>query len=298
MTFVMMRIVHSSVLQFTVESVRLGCHLIGVSLLCATLLSACASRPAEEARTPHVVHLEGKGPSTVIFESGLGDWSDSWIDIQPKVAAHCARTLAYNREGYPGSEVPTERRDARNIVDELRSELRLRGIDPPYVLVGHSLGGLYMQYFARNFPTEVKGLVLVDSTHWNERVQIDARSNGIYPQLTVITYGMPVIMRREFTDASIAGEQVHESPKPGYIPTVVLSSTVARRGESAQFRATAEELQDDIAAEYPLARHLRVAGSTHYIQRDRPEIVIEAVRELAGCSTAAPRVRQVSRIRR
>ncbi len=60
------------------------------------------------------------------------------------------------------------------IVSELRTELDRRNIRPPYVLVGHSLGGLYMQYFARNYPSEVSGLLLVDSTHWDQNMVLNA----------------------------------------------------------------------------------------------------------------------------
>jgi pimeloyl-ACP methyl ester carboxylesterase len=58
-------------------------------------------------------------------------------------------------------------RDAVSVVGELRALPSERGLSPPFVLVGHSLGGLYIQYFARNFPDDVAGLVLVDSTHGN-----------------------------------------------------------------------------------------------------------------------------------
>ena len=93
--------------------------------------------------TPHHrAHIEGEGPRTVILESGFGDTLDIWQTIQPQVAANCARTFSYNRAGYVDSEPADAVRDAASIVGELREELLRRNLNPPYVLVGHSLGGL------------------------------------------------------------------------------------------------------------------------------------------------------------
>jgi pimeloyl-ACP methyl ester carboxylesterase len=199
------------------------------------------------------------------------------------IADHCTRTVAYSRAGYPGSDTAGGARDAATIVSELREELKRRGVLPPYVLVGHSLGGLYMQYFARQFPQEIDGLVLVDSTHWNQQLQLGLQGiAGGGQQLIVLS--MPWIVRRELNDSAVAGEQVHDSPPAGNVPTIVLSRTRALHGETPASRITAVRLQDDIAADFPGARHVNVDASGHYIQRDRPEVVIAAARELAGCT--------------
>jgi pimeloyl-ACP methyl ester carboxylesterase len=231
----------------------------------------------------HRVKLEGKGNRTVILESGLGDTLEVWKTVQPLIAAGCARTLAYNRAGYIGSDNSNAPRDSATIVGELRAELKRQNIKPPYVLVGHSLGGLYMQYFARNYPQEVAGLVLVDSTHWEQRLDMGNQANTPYNSRTAVTLFMPWIMRREITDSADAGKQVHDSPTAASIPTIVLSSTRGPTGETPSARALAARLQDEIAADFPAANHVRVNDSGHYIQRDQPEIVVEAARKLAGC---------------
>ncbi|HVY81917.1 MAG TPA: alpha/beta hydrolase [Steroidobacteraceae bacterium] len=237
----------------------------------------------------HKVRIEGSGSRTVILEAGLGDTLDVWKDIQPRIADHCARTLAYTRAGYLGSDPAGDGpRDSATVVNELREELAKRNLAPPYVLVGHSLGGLYMQYFARNYPRDVVGLVLVDSTHWNQHMEIDTSANTAYLRGREVTLFMPWIMRREFKDSISAGEQVHESPPAQFVPTIVLSSTVGPKGETPTARALAARMQDEIAADFPGSQHIRVEGATHYIQRDRPEVVIDAVRRLAGCGHGEP----------
>ena len=250
-------------------------------LLLAAITSSAVAVPADELH--HRVKIEGHGTHTVVLESGLGDTLDVWKKIQPKIATRCTRTVAYNRAGYDGSDPALGPRDAATIVGELRAELKRRNLPPPYVLVGHSLGGLYMQYFARNFPDEVSGLVLIDSTHWNQGLHLDNAANTPYAGRTAVTLFMPWIMRRELGDSETAGEQVHASPTPRSIPTIVLSSTLALQGETPPSRANSARMQDEIAADYPNSRHVRVEDSGHYIQRDRPEVVVHAIRELAGC---------------
>ncbi|MFO7276736.1 MAG: alpha/beta fold hydrolase [Pseudomonadota bacterium] len=251
----------------------------------------------------HRFHIEGSGTTTVVFEAGLGDTLEVWSAVQPLVAMRCARTFSYNRAGYPGSDPASGRRDAEHIVEELRMELRRQGLTPPYILVGHSLGGLYMQYFARNFPQEVSGLVLVDSTHWNELLPLEdgalrtregstAMSDPLQRRRVVLF--MTWIVRREIQDSALAGEQVRNSPYVPGLPTVVLSSTRAALEETPATRARAARRQDEIAADFPASRHIRVVGAGHYIQRDQPRVVVEAVRRLAGCETDAATLRDSS----
>jgi pimeloyl-ACP methyl ester carboxylesterase len=230
----------------------------------------------------HQIHIEGKGARTVILEAGLGDTLDVWKDIQPRIADHCTRTISYTRAGYVGSDPASGPRDAATIVSELRQELDRRNVKPPYVLVGHSLGGLYMQYFARNYPQEVSGLLLLDSTHWDQNMVIDTRANQAYGTQREVTLFMPWIMRRELTDSGQAGLQVHSSP-PVDVRTIVLSSTLPPKNGTPERLARAAQLQDEIAADFPGARHEFVPAAGHYIQRDQPIVVINAARELAGC---------------
>jgi pimeloyl-ACP methyl ester carboxylesterase len=243
-------------------------------------VSATASLAAMPAR------IEGHGPTTVILASGLGDTLDVWGRVQPAIAQDCARTFAYTRVGYAGSSPASGPRDASTVVGELRAELERRNIHPPYVLVGHSLGGLYMQYFAREYAGEVRGLLLVDSTHWNQELPGQPARPNAYGRRVVLLY-MPLIMRRELADSSRAGEQVHASLPARDLPTIVLSSTQAFRGEMPDGRFTRARLQSEIAADFPGSVHLSVEGSGHYIQHDRPEIVIDSARQLAGCAPVA-----------
>ncbi len=230
------------------------------------------------------MHSEGTGPVTVVFESGLGDTREVWRSVQLSVANQCARTVSYTRRGYGvGSDIYGPR-DAERIVAELRMRLQEAGVAPPYVLVGHSLGGLYMQYFARRYPAEVKGLVLVDSMHSNQLNRVKTEAPGVYRMMSVVTVLMGGAMRREFASIPLTAAEVQALPEVEHLPTIVLSSTQPALGERPAFRALLAQLQNELAETYVARRHEFVANSGHYVQRDQPKAVVDAARELSGCS--------------
>lgn len=106
---------------------------------------------------------EGKAP-TVVLESGSGDFSIDWSLVQPEVARF-ARVCSYDRAGAGWSELGPRPRTWRQIAYELHTALQKAGEKGPYVLVGQSLGGLLIRVYAGQYPKEVAGMVLVDSTH-------------------------------------------------------------------------------------------------------------------------------------
>lgn len=134
----------------------------------------------------HRLHLlsAGEGTPTVLFESGLMSTILSWKDIQPEIAKS-TRTVCYDRAGLGWSDPGPMPRDAGRIVNELHDLLESAVISPPYVLVGHSFGGLTTRLFATRYPEEVAGLVLIDpvvpeewhavSEHNQKRIRIGSR---------------------------------------------------------------------------------------------------------------------------
>ncbi len=109
----------------------------------------------------HVV-CAGAGSPTVVIDAGLGDWSTAWSLVQPEVA-RTTRTCTYDRAGSGWSDPGTQPSIASAFALELHALLEHADVRGPYVLVGHSMGGLTMQVFARDYASEVAGLVLIDS---------------------------------------------------------------------------------------------------------------------------------------
>ncbi|MEO7148477.1 MAG: alpha/beta hydrolase [Rhodanobacteraceae bacterium] len=104
----------------------------------------------------------GKGSPTVVFDSGLGSDMDVWAFVQPIIAAH-TRACAYDRAGLGFSDPGNRAGTSANIVDDLHRLLVAASIKPPYILVGHSYGGMNVRLYADLYPAEVVGMILVDS---------------------------------------------------------------------------------------------------------------------------------------
>ncbi len=112
---------------------------------------------------PNLLHLYelGEGSPAVVLESGISATSINWRAVQTEIAKF-TRVLAYDRAGLGWSGPARTPRTAAQIVDELRDLLRAAQVPPPYILVGHSFGGLVVRLYAARYPTDVAGLVLVD----------------------------------------------------------------------------------------------------------------------------------------
>ena len=122
----------------------------------------------------HPMHLQVRAPDsggpTVVLEAGMGSFSPNWYWVQEELAP-TIRSVAYDRAGLGWSRRSRRQRDAQTIAIELRDALRIAGIAPPYVLAGHSFGGLPVRAFADLYPELTAGLVLVDASHPDQWVR-------------------------------------------------------------------------------------------------------------------------------
>jgi pimeloyl-ACP methyl ester carboxylesterase len=159
---------------------RIGMALLGLIVVLLALAvagaiyQAIATERAERAYPPpgemvdvggYSLHINcvGQGSPTVVLDAALGDFSAQWVRVQREVSG-TTRVCAYDRAGMGWSEMGPEPRDSRQITSELHTLLAKAGIEGPYVLVGHSLGGLSMLTYANRYLDEVAGVVLVDSS--------------------------------------------------------------------------------------------------------------------------------------
>jgi pimeloyl-ACP methyl ester carboxylesterase len=108
------------------------------------------------------INCMGEGSPTVVIEAGLGDSSASWGLVQREVAK-TTRVCSYDRAGMGWSEPGPLPRDARQFARELHALLQKANVRGPHILVGHSLGGLPVSVFVHDYPSEVAGVVLIDS---------------------------------------------------------------------------------------------------------------------------------------
>jgi pimeloyl-ACP methyl ester carboxylesterase len=134
----------------------------------------------------------GKGEPTVVFESGIGATNLNWRRVQESVAQFTG-TASYDRGGLGWSTPCRTARTPSNIAAELHEMLERGGIKPPYILVGHSFGGLVMRRYTLDYPAEVAGLLLVDPMRCEEWPPLDpAKQSELERGRKLIRFASPI----------------------------------------------------------------------------------------------------------
>jgi alpha/beta hydrolase fold len=252
-----------------------------ISLLLATLLPACASLPnkattqIDDRRVEYA--LTGNGNQTVVFENGLGGTMDWWAKVIPELSGNIT-AFAYNRPGYGNSESAPTPRDGQHITEELRLLLRAKHLPPPYILVGHSLGGLYMQLFARLHPDEISALILVDSTHPEQLKGDGAYENWPWWGRMLFQLITSDVEKQEFDAIDTTGEAVLSIPTFTGKPVVVLSALQPLE-QTSPLANDANAKRRDLARLYPGAKQIWV-DSGHAVPLEMPESVVAAIRDV------------------
>ncbi len=236
------------------------------ALALSLLLSACTRLESEvvsfHGRDVEIVDA-GDGPTTVVFEAGLGDDWHHWNRVASDLSDD-TRVFAYSRPGYGDSDATTTPRDPGHIVEELRELLASQDIPPPYILVGHSFGGTYMELFARSHPDEVAGLVLVDSRPSDFLAECESAKLdqcGV-PSATVKATGG--VFAAEYTAFAEASEEMMAAGTFGAYPVRVMTAT-RRAGKSKEHVALWSSMHASLAKEAEDGVQIRVHGG-HYLQ--------------------------------
>lgn len=252
-----------------------------VLLLSILTFTACGTKlPSTvvqlDGRKVEIVEAGSGGP-TVIFEAGLGnDWT-TWDATASEVSQH-ARVFAYSRPGYGKSERTSAARTAKQIVEDLRTLLASREIAPPYILVGHSFGGAYMEYFAKAHPEEVVGVVLVDPRHRDFSAKCDeAGISGCGIPASALP-SMPKTDRDEVEAYAHVSEEITAAGQFGAYPVRVLTAKVHSFNRDAW--PLWESLHGELATEAADGKQIFFPGVGHGIQDERPREVAAIILEL------------------
>jgi pimeloyl-ACP methyl ester carboxylesterase len=256
------------------------------------------------------LHCCGQGSPTVVMDSALGGSSVSWLLVQPHIA-ELTRVCSYDRAGFGWSDRGPMPRTAGRIADELRVLLERANVPPPYVVVGHSFGGLVMRIFAARYQSDVAGMVLVDPAHpedWvrpapKEQLKIDRGLRLCRHGATAARHGVARIVSALATVGAfglargiarvVSGGRLHredegilapvlDASAKGYgdLPLTTISST-----DPGEYRL---RQQDALAALSTQGRHVIATNSGHWIPLDEPATVIDAIRTvLRQCGVRA-----------
>ena len=177
------------------------------------------------------INCAGRGRPPVIFLHGLGDYSFDWALVQPEIAAHTG-TCAYDRPGQAWSEPGPAPRGVSTSAHELHLLLQRSKIKGPYILVGHSWGGLIARMYAHEYPKEVAGMVLVDSTHEDEYLWINGKI--FRPRFMTDEEWTDFIKPKKAPPAAPSNDSAKQKPAPTQPRVIHLSSPYDKLPPDAQ----------------------------------------------------------------
>ncbi len=232
----------------------------------------------------------GEGTPPIVFLAGAGMDVDSWFKVLPGVATF-GTVIAVDRLGVGKSDRPTVPQTGGIIVAAVRSLLAQAGVPPPSVLVGHSLGGLHVDLFARLHPDEVAGVVLVEAASPEEAMDppwpgLTARAIGTAAGAIDRLRGRP----RGLEEVDNVAETVRQigaaSPFPD-IPLVVVTGGKRMRMVPEAAFAAHQDAQRDRTSLAPKGRQVIAEASGHFPQLHDPEVVIAAIRDVADHAARA-----------
>ena len=257
------------------------------------------------------INCTGTGSPTVVIDAGLGDWSTSWGGyVQPEVAK-TTRVCTYDRAGMGWSEAGPLPRDAAQNAKELHTLLQNANIPGPYVMVGHSLGGLVVHVFVHEYASEVAGVVLIDSMSPKQFTQSptegqapsESRSQPFSPEAALARFGIarllvklpgiapslplneeayyPLYIRPQSFQATAnesqgmpaAGVQAAAVKTFGDLPLIVLT---ARLNDVPGWSVWQTELLDLSSN----SQHLFAENSGHNVQAEEPDAAVAAILQM------------------
>lgn len=277
-----------------------------------TLLAACLSLAAcADASPPFAdqmisigshrlqARVEGTGTPAVVIDAGLADQLDNLRPLQERIA-QATRVVTYNRAGYGQSEPGPLPRDAGREAAELKTLLEKLSVPGPYVLVGHSLGGLNVQVFASGYPDEVAGLILLDppplsfilGEEYTELVGMAESMTAEWQTLADSAADSADAQEKARSDfflmiASEHREMFGESARLvdsistfGDMPLVVVAAgrpNPAFGAVAAEYQAYWVEQSRSLAAKSTNGQFAFAEDSSHHLYTDVPELVEEII---------------------
>jgi pimeloyl-ACP methyl ester carboxylesterase len=246
----------------------------------------------------------GRGSPTVVLEAGFGGDVHAWDFVQPAIGT-TTRTCSYDRAGLGASEAMPGVHDADDEIHDLEVLLQRARMRPPYVVVGHSYGGILVRLFAFKHPRQTDGVVLIDSSH-PQQARATARALAkahLVPQLRR-TLAIPLVadgvaLRRSFG----LGRRVSTLGRTRLVVITAGEADEANNVPPPVRRVLARTwlgLQNELAALSPDHVHAVALYSDHFVQAigGQPDVVTRAVRTVvrrARAHTGLPSCRETFR---
>jgi len=211
----------------------------------------------------------GQGDIAVIFECGMADSIETWQSI-PDSIAKIARVFLYDRPGIGKSDSATTPRTLPNHVKELHDLLNYENINPPYVFVGHSLGGFITRCYLAQYPDQVKGLLLLDPAAEAWWYKMSPKELDEYKKGGDEVYkDRPAGQRREWEAFLPNVEYMRTVKIPPQAPVILVSATAWNW----------YKYHKKIIKGHKNCQHIKLKSS-HNIHRDHPDKTIQYIKDL------------------
>jgi len=219
---------------------------------------------------------DGKaGSATVVLIAGGVRTAKDWAKVQPAVS-NFARVCSYDRAGLGESDKAASKlQPADEVVDDLHGLLQASGERSPFILVGHSIGGIYVRSFVAKFPHDVAGLVFVDSAHEEQALRLHElapKVEGLGEQTAQFGFFVNSGERLEWRTELPLIVLRHGKPFP--------RTQELTEEQFAAWDRIWREFQEDLARRSTHGEVRVAEQSDHYIQLDQPELVIQAIRDV------------------
>lgn len=244
----------------------------------------------------HRLYMEsaGAGSPTVIFESGMGDSSQSLANLAAEVQQF-TRTVLYDRAGLGQSDPAPKPRTSQDVVDDLWRLLQQAQLEGPCLLVGHSFAGLHLRLFIHQHPAVVAGLVLLDASHPDQTLRdlhlLPPPASGEAVALTkaratLMAEWIDPLHNEEGIDIAASAAQVQATGHFGQLPLVVITAGIDEWEEgfppelASASAANWLAMQKELAALSHNSTHIIATESDHSIQDCQPELVVDVIRQL------------------
>jgi pimeloyl-ACP methyl ester carboxylesterase len=286
------------------NSKKIALTLMSLGLLCLVILgSGCPGPEPKDGKRAQLdgyklfyrdtgatkVWENGKPTPTVVMISGLNDNLSVWTKVQDAIALN-TRVISYDRGGVGWSDLGPNPRTGGQLALELHFLLEAIGVEGPYILVGHSFGGLYARLFANAYPTDVYGIVLIDTVHEDrenrQALILDPSSIKTLQtgeRLLTEVIGPPGSLG-EFQNRVNTFQEIRAKRRLQNIPLVFLSRdkdefSSLQRGSTEAYQLEFE-LDEAQASLVPNGELRIVTGASHVVQKDNPQAVIDAINDV------------------
>jgi len=229
--------------------------------------------------------VSGNGAPTIVLLNGAGVTLEGWRALYPDIE-RLGTVFAWNRFGVKDSDSPRLAQTGAVVVASLRELLRYAGLAPPYVLVGHSIGGLYANLFSRLHPAEVAGVLFIEATHPRDQEMLKEHKTRLGKTLeNVLSLPQRLFRANLHSEIDSVPETVDEIAAAGPFPPVPVAVVTGGAAPPKWLMAAAalrsrQHHQQELARLSPQGEQIIAAHSGHFPQLTEPALVLSALRRL------------------